>query len=213
MKKAYAKNIRQIFKKVNMIVKNSKFVTSIGNTSQMKDFGALEIVVAGRSNVGKSSFINYLVNNKNLAKTSQTPGRTRLINYFSINNDELYLVDLPGYGFAKVGGQDKDNWDALIGAYLTTSKNILCVLVLVDIRHDPTMHDIHMISYLNNLRIPFIVVATKSDKFSRMQMLEHKKIIASKLGLTQNDVFPISSLKKQGLEDVLNRIQFIRDNR
>lgn len=213
MKKAYAKNIRQIFKKVNMIVKNSKFVTSIGNASQMKDFGALEIVVAGRSNIGKSSFINYMVNNKNLAKTSQTPGRTRLINYFSINNDELYLVDLPGYGFAKVGGQDKDNWDSLIGTYLTTSKNILCVLVLVDIRHDPTMHDIHMISYLNNLRIPFIVVATKSDKFSRMQMLEHKKIIASKLGLTQNDVFPISSLKKQGLEDVLNRIQFIRDNR
>ena len=144
MKKAYAKNIRQIFKKVNMIVKNSKFVTSIGNTSQMKDFGALEIVVAGRSNVGKSSFINYLVNNKNLAKTSQTPGRTRLINYFSINNDELYLVDLPGYGFAKVGGQDKDNWDALIGAYLTTSKNILCVLVLVDIRHDPTEKDKEM---------------------------------------------------------------------
>ncbi len=184
---------------------NAKFVTSVADVKQIKDYGIKEIAIAGRSNVGKSSFINFLVNNKSLAKTSSTPGRTRLVNYFNINN-ELMLVDLPGYGYAKVGGEDKDNWDKLIGGYLQTSKNLVAVAILVDIRHEPTPLDVQMVSFVHSFNIPFFIVATKADKLSKVQIQKQKQILASTLALGVENIIVTSALKKIGRDEVIRQI-------
>ena len=181
---------------------NAKFVTSVADYKQIKNYGIKEIAIAGRSNVGKSSFINFLVNNKNLAKTSSTPGRTRLINYFNIN-DEMMLVDLPGYGYAKVGGEDKDGWDELIGGYLTNSEQLKAVAVLVDVRHEPTPLDLQMVAFLHHYQIPFFVVATKADKLSRAQIQKQKQVLASGLSLGVENIIITSSLKKIGKDEVV----------
>lgn len=192
-----------------MIIKHAKFLTSIGNKSQFKDFNAPEVAVAGKSNVGKSSFINYIANIKNLAKTSSTPGRTRLINYFEMNQGEFMLVDLPGYGYAKVKGKDHDEWGDLIGDFLKTSKALKCVMLLVDIRHDPTKLDLQMVAYLHHYQIPFFVVATKSDKLSKAQANKQRLNIANALTLGKNNILVVSSMKKEGKEAVLDRIEHL----
>ena len=181
---------------------NAKFVTSVANYKQIKDYGIKEIAIAGRSNVGKSSFINFLCNNKSLAKTSSTPGRTRLINYFNIN-DELILVDLPGYGYAKVGGEDKESWDQLIGGYLNNSTQLKAVAVLVDIRHEPTPLDLQMVAFLHHYQIPFFVVATKSDKLSKAQIQRQKQVLATGLSLGIENIIVTSALKKIGKDEVV----------
>jgi len=183
---------------------NAKFVTSVADFKQIKDYGIKEIAVVGRSNVGKSSFINFLANNKNLAKTSSTPGRTRLINYFNINN-ELMLVDLPGYGFTKVGGEDKDNWDKLIGGYLQNSKNLIAVAILVDVRHEPTPLDLQMVAFVHHFDIPFFIVATKADKLSKAQIQKQKLIIANALKQGVENIIVTSSLKGIGKDDVIKQ--------
>ena len=185
---------------------NAKFVTSVADYKQIKDYGIKEIAIAGRSNVGKSSFINFLVNNKNLAKTSSTPGRTRLINYFNINN-EVMLVDLPGYGYAKVGGEDKDGWDELIGGYLTNSKQLKAVAVLVDVRHEPTPLDVQMTAFLYHYQIPFFVVATKADKLSKAQIQKQKQVLATGLSLGVENIIITSSLKKIGKDEVVKTFE------
>ena len=185
---------------------NAKFVTSVADYKQIKDYGIKEIAIAGRSNVGKSSFINFLVNNKNLAKTSSTPGRTRLINYFNINN-EVMLVDLPGYGYAKVGGEDKDGWDELIGGYLTNSKQLKAVAVLVDVRHEPTPLDLQMVAFLHHYQIPFFVVATKADKLSKAQIQKQKQVLATGLSLGVENIIITSSLKKIGKDEVVKTFE------
>lgn len=190
-----------------MVIKQAKFLTSIGSKNQFKDFGAKEVAVAGKSNVGKSSFINYLANIKNLAKTSSTPGRTRLINYFEMNNGQFMLVDLPGYGYAKVKGKDHDEWGDLIGEFLKTSKSLKCVMLLVDIRHDPSALDLQMVAYLHHYQIPFFVVATKADKLSKAQANRQKMAIATKLTLGKDNILVVSSMKKEGKEAVLARIE------
>ena len=181
---------------------NAKFVTSVADPKQIKDYGIKEIAVAGRSNVGKSSFINFLCDNKNLAKTSSTPGRTRLINYFNINN-ELVLVDLPGYGYAKVGVEDKDNWDNLIGGYLQNSKNLVAVAILVDVRHEPSALDLQMVAFVHHFNIPFFIVATKADKLSKAQIQKQKQVLATGLKLGVENIVVTSSLKKMGKDEVL----------
>ena len=183
---------------------NAKFVTSVADFKQIKDYGIKEIAIVGRSNVGKSSFINFLANNKNLAKTSSTPGRTRLINYFNINN-ELMLVDLPGYGFTKVGGEDKDNWDKLIGGYLQNSKNLIAVAILVDVRHEPTPLDLQMVAFVHHFDIPFFIVATKADKLSKAQIQKQKLIIANALRQGVENIIVTSSLKGIGKDDVIKQ--------
>lgn len=190
-----------------MEIKQARLITSMGNLSQFKDYNAPEIVIAGKSNVGKSSFINFLVNNKNLAKTSSTPGRTRLINYFEINKGEFMLVDLPGYGYAKYKGEDRENWDSLIGGYLQNSKNIKAVILLVDIRHDPTELDLQMLAYLHHFQIPFFIVATKADKLSKAQINKQKMVISSCLKQGVDNVIITSSLKKEGKIEVLSKIE------
>ena len=184
---------------------NAKFVISVADYKKIKDYGISEVAIAGRSNVGKSSFINFLVNNKNLAKTSSTPGRTRLINYFNINN-ELMLVDLPGYGYAKVGGEDKDGWDELIGGYLINSKQLKAVAVLVDVRHEPSPLDCQMVAYLHHNQIPFFVVATKADKLSKAQIQKQKQVLATGLKLGVENIVVTSSLKKIGKDEVVREI-------
>ncbi len=190
-----------------MIIKNAKFVTSKASFTKGDGFGVDEIAIAGKSNVGKSSFINFLANHNGLAKTSSTPGKTKLINYFSVNNNEFMLVDLPGYGFAKVGEEEKRKWDKMIGSYLTLSERLKGVVVLVDVRHEPTALDKQMIAYLHHYGVPFFVVATKSDKLSKAQTARQKSVIAASLCLGVDDILTVSALKKEGKEAVLEKIE------
>ena len=186
-----------------MEIKTARFVTSVADPAAICDRGAGEVAVAGRSNVGKSSFINYLTGRKGLAKTSSTPGKTRLLNYFSVNDGEFYLVDLPGYGYAvKLSDDERRRWDALMGTYLTSSPQLKLVLVLMDIRREPSELDKRMISYLAAGIVPFCVVLTKADKLSRAAAARQKKAVAAALKLGVDNLLITSSLEKTGKEDV-----------
>ena len=188
------------------MIKQARFIVSVADAKEIKDFGAPEIAIAGKSNVGKSSFINFMVNQSHLAKTSSEPGRTRLLNYFEIINGEYYFVDLPGYGYAKAPKGEKDKWGALIENYLRTSKNLINVFVLVDIRHEPSSDDKMLINYLYSYHIPFTVIATKADKLSRAQQQKAIGIISSALAIGRGDLLVTSAEKKTGKEAVLERI-------
>lgn len=186
-----------------MEIKTARFVTSVADPAAICDRGAGEVAVAGRSNVGKSSFINYLTGRKGLAKTSSTPGKTRLLNYFSVNDGQFYLVDLPGYGYAvKLSDDERRRWDALMGTYLTSSPQLKLVLVLMDIRREPSELDKRMISYLAAGIVPFCVVLTKADKLSRAAAARQKKAVAAELKLGVDNLLITSSLEKTGKEDV-----------
>ncbi len=191
-----------------MQVSKADFVTSIADISNYAKFsGRPEIVIAGRSNVGKSSFINMLTNQKNLAKTSATPGRTRLVNLFDINGGQFYLVDLPGYGFAAAAKGMQEEWSGLIEQYLNASVNIAQVLVLVDIRR-ATALDKQMLKYLYARQLPFTVIATKCDKLSRSAVIKAVGEIAAELGVGKDNILPTSSEDRTGKEAVLQKIGF-----
>lgn len=192
-----------------MEIKIAEFMTSVADASHLPADGIVEIAVAGKSNVGKSSFINTMTRRNKLAKTSSEPGRTRLLNYFSINNDEFRLVDLPGYGFARVPNAEKVKWAKLMEDYFRESDSLKHVIVLVDIRHDPSPLDKQMIAYLYHYSVPFTVVATKSDKLSATRASEARKNIADNLALGQENILLFSSLKKSGREDVLDRLESV----
>lgn len=191
------------------MIKQAKFVTSVAASSKLPNFGVPEIAIAGKSNVGKSSFINMITGQGKLARTSSEPGRTRLLNFFEINNGEFYLVDLPGYGYAKVNKAEKMKWGDLIESYLKQSENLINVFVLVDLRHEPTDDDRTLLSYLYAYSIPFTVIATKADKLSRMQQGKYRQIVASGLGLGADDIIVTSSEKRQGKEEVFARIDML----
>lgn len=192
-----------------MIIKSAEFVTSVAGVGQLKDFGLPEFAFVGRSNVGKSSLINAMTKRNKLAKASSTPGRTRLINYFNINN-ELMLVDLPGYGFAQASKQEQAKWQKLIGTYLECSQNLKRVFVLVDIRHKPNEKDKQMLEYLYYYNIPFSVIATKLDKISRGQIDKHITIIANELSIGKDNILPISSQDKRGIDKIWAEIENIK---
>ncbi len=192
-----------------MIIKSAEFVTSVAGVAQLKDFGLPEFAFVGRSNVGKSSLINAMANRNKLAKASSTPGRTRLINYFNINN-ELMLVDLPGYGFAQASKQEQAKWQKLIGTYLESSQNLKRVFVLVDIRHKPNEKDKQMLEYLYYYNIPFSVIATKLDKIPRGQIDKHITIIANELSIGKDNILPISSQDKRGIDRIWTEIENIK---
>ena len=194
------------------MIKQAKFVTSVADASKMPDYGVPEIAIAGKSNVGKSSFINFMVNQNKLAKTSQEPGRTRLLNYFEINNGEYYFVDLPGYGYAKVNKQEKQKWGGLIENYLRTSNRLINVFVLVDMRHEPTDDDKMLINYLYSYNIPFTIIATKADKLSRAQQQKCLSVIATALCVGTKDILVTSASAKTGKEGVLTRIEMLLAN-
>ena len=192
-----------------MQIKQSKFLISVANSGNLPEYTAPEIAIAGKSNVGKSSFINFLVNNKKMAKTSSTPGRTRLLNYFEINNGEFNIVDLPGYGFAKAPKSEIAKWGAMIEGYFQNSDKLKNVFILVDSRHQPSQDDIQLVSYFFYYHIPFTIVATKIDKLSRSQIAKSKKIIAETFRIGVDNIIMTSSEKKLGKEEVLARIDSV----
>lgn len=193
-----------------MRITNVKFLKSA--TERDTSFKMKEIAMVGRSNVGKSSLINFLTNTKT-AKTSSTPGRTRLINYFSINNDEFLLVDLPGYGYASASGGEKSGWGKMMEGYLSGNENLKNILFLVDIRHKPSSEDMQMLGFMNFYAIPYTIVATKSDKLSKSQVGVQKQMLAKELHVGIDNIYTVSALKKTGKDELLNRIsQFITED-
>lgn len=194
------------------MIKSALFLTSIADLRQIKESYPIEIAVAGKSNVGKSSFINFICNNSKLAKTSKEPGRTRLLNFYKINDGQFYLVDLPGYGFAKVNDKEKKRWGTLIEGYLKNSVGLKHVFMLLDIRHNPTENDMIMLKYLYYYNIPFTIIATKADKLSRSAGLRRKKEIADYIGVGVDNIYICSSYKKTGLDEIFERIDQIIEN-
>lgn len=189
-----------------MKITKSSFVTSVANANKVVVDEKKQIAFVGRSNVGKSSLINMLVNNSKLCKTSQTPGRTRLINYFLIN-DAFYFVDLPGYGFAQASKKDVFGWQGLIEPYLKNNAMLKCVCVLVDVRHNPTEQDKQMINYLFYYQIPFVIVATKCDKLSKTKVKPALNKIAGELKVGVQNVYGISSQTSFGKDELLNKLE------
>lgn len=186
--------------KLNSVV----FKTSVSNGPLLNI--APEIAVVGRSNVGKSSFINYLCGNGKLARTSSTPGRTRLINYFEVNGGEFYLVDLPGYGFAKVSKEEKAKWGDIIEGYIKNSETLKHIFIITDIRINDSPLDIQMINYCYHYNIPFTIIANKSDKVAKSKVPHALKLLASGLKVATGNIIPVSCLDKKGKESVLDRI-------
>ncbi len=192
--------------KLNKIV----FTTSVANGPLLNQ-GA-EIAVVGRSNAGKSSFINYLADNGKLAKTSSTPGRTRLINYFEVNSGEFFFVDLPGYGFARVSKDEKTKWGDIIEEYLQNSIMLKHLFIITDIRIPDSPYDIQMINYCYHYNIPFTIIANKSDKVAKSKVPNAVRVLAAGLKVAPGNVIPVSCLNKTGKEAVLDRIEQILTN-
>ena len=176
------------------------------NKSQYPAEGIPEIALAGRSNVGKSSIINTLLNRRNFARTSQTPGKTRTINFYLINN-EFYFVDLPGYGYAKIAKSEKEKWGGIMERYLESRQELCSIFLLVDIRHEPTADDKLMYEWIIHFGYNCVIIATKADKISRGQYQKHISIIRKKLQMESSEkVIPVSSLKKTGVEELWEEI-------
>ena len=195
-----------------MEIKNVKFVTSVADSRKMIMDDKSQVAFVGRSNVGKSSLINMLLKHNKLAKTSSTPGRTRLINYFQAN-DDVYFVDLPGYGYAKASKSEVDGWQSMIEPYLIENEQLKCVCMLVDSRYEPTVQDKQMLKFLNYYQIPFIIIATKCDKFGKSQVKPQMVKIANFLGVGKDNVFPSSGDTGYGRLDILNKLdQFVEKN-
>ena len=185
-----------------MVIKNVELETVCGITSKIPDNTLPEIAFAGKSNVGKSSLINALMNRKSLARTSSSPGKTQTINFYNINS-EMYLVDLPGYGYAKVSEAEKAKWGKMIEKYLHTSKQLRAVFLLIDIRHEPGKNDKTMYDWIVYQGYQPIIIATKLDKLKRSQVQKAIKVVRTGLGLKGSDiVIPFSAETKQGREEI-----------
>ena len=185
-----------------MVIKNVELETVCGITSKIPDKTLPEIAFAGKSNVGKSSLINALMNRKSLARTSSSPGKTQTINFYNINS-EMYLVDLPGYGYAKVSEAEKAKWGKMIENYLHTSKQLRAVFLLIDIRHEPGKNDKTMYDWIVYQGYQPIIIATKLDKLKRSQVQKAIKVVRTGLGLKGSDiVIPFSAETKQGREEI-----------
>lgn len=189
-----------------MKIRSSEIVVSAIKKDQYPAEGLPEIALVGRSNVGKSSATNALLNRRNFARTSQTPGKTRTINFYKIN-EEFYFVDLPGYGYAKVSKSEKDKWGVIMERYLQDRQELCAIFLLVDIRHEPTNDDVMMYEWVKHFGYNCVIIATKADKISRGQYQKHISIIRKKLQLEKDEkIIPLSSSKKTGVEDVWNEI-------
>ena len=192
-----------------MVIKNVALETVCGYTSKLPENTKPEIAFAGKSNVGKSSLINALMNRKNLARTSGQPGKTQTINFYNIN-DELYLTDLPGYGFAKVSQAEKEKWGRMIENYLHTSKQLRAVFLLVDIRHDPSANDKMMYDWMVYQGFHPIIIATKLDKIKRSQIQKQVKAVKTGLNVQPGTiVIPFSAETKQGREEIWDLVDEI----
>lgn len=186
-----------------MIIKNAEFIISAVGPNQYPTDELPEIALAGRSNVGKSSLINKFINRKNLARTSSRPGKTQTLNYYRINNDSFYFVDLPGYGFAKVSQSIKAQWGKFIDDYLFDRVTLKGVIHIVDLRHSPSKDDVAMYDWLMHLNRDVLVVATKCDKISKGQWLKHLKQVREGLGASKEQQIVLFSAETgQGLVEI-----------
>ena len=185
---------------------NFKFVKSASKPAEFIVNDLPQVAIVGRSNVGKSSLINLLANNKKMAKTSSTPGRTRLVNYFDIDG-KVYLVDLPGYGFAQASKSIKKEWDRVLDDYFNNTHNLKLVLLLIDSRHLPSELDIMMLNYLVELNIPYQIVLTKADKLSKSRLNKNINDISNNIRHNKSMFISTSADKKQGAEQIADAIQ------
>ena len=186
------------------MIKNATFITSAARSEQFIKPDKPMIAVCGKSNVGKSSFINMLANRKKLAKTSSEPGRTRLVNYFDFG--EFILADLPGYGFARVSKTEKEKWGKTLDAFFKRKDEVTHVFMLLDARHDPTADDMQMIEFLHYNTIPFTAILTKADKLSKMKIKEHIKAIAADIYLGEGNLLATSAETGYGKDAVLQKL-------
>lgn len=190
-----------------MVIKQAELDIVCGFTSRLPDTGMPEVAFAGKSNVGKSSLINGLMNRKSLARTSGQPGKTQTINFYKINR-EMYLVDLPGYGYARVAQSEKEKWGKMIERYLHTSRNLRAVFLLVDIRHAPSANDCQMYEWILHNGFQPIIIATKLDKLKRSQVQKNLKVLREGLRLEKEIVIiPFSAETKQGREEIWELIE------
>ncbi len=192
-----------------MIIKNAEFIKSAADKSGFMTFDKPVIAICGRSNVGKSSFINMLANRKKLARTSRDPGRTRLVNYFDFG--QFVLADLPGYGFAQVSKNEKLKWAKTIESFFASRQHIDHAFLLLDLRREPNADDIDFINYLNHFIIPFTVICTKSDKFAKTRIKPAVKAISDRLALGEDDVIAVSNENSYGKEKILMRLDKIME--
>jgi GTP-binding protein len=193
-----------------MHVKSAQFIKSATKPQHYPEGDLPEIAFAGRSNVGKSSLINVLVNRRNLVRTSSTPGRTQLINFFDVNGT-FTLVDLPGYGFAKVPLEVKRQWGPMMETYLSSRTNLRGVVLIIDIRRIPRDEDLQMLDWLRTFGIRPILVATKCDKVSKNERERQLSLIAKTLGVEKTALLPFSALSKDGLERIWEEIENVLD--
>ena len=190
-----------------MVIKNVSLETVCGITSKIPDNMYNEVAFAGKSNVGKSSLINALMNRKSLARTSAQPGKTQTINFYNIN-DTMYLVDLPGYGYAKVSEREKEKWGEMIERYLKTSKKLKAVFLLIDIRHDPSANDRQMYEWMVYQGYAPIIIATKLDKIKRSQIQKNVKAIKEGLQVEPGTIIiPFSAETKQGRDEIWQKFE------
>ena len=196
-----------------MVIKNVSLETVIGVTSKIPENQMPEIAFAGKSNVGKSSLINVLMNRKSLARTSAQPGKTQTINFYNLNQ-ELYFVDLPGYGYAKVSLEAKEKWGKMVERYLKQSRQLKAVFLLIDIRHEPSANDRQMYEWILSNGYHPIIIATKMDKLNRSQIQKHVKVVKQGLEVDNNTVvIPFSAVSKQGRDEIYALIDKIISNK
>ena len=189
---------------------DAKFITSAASAAQFIHPDKPMIAVAGKSNSGKSTLINLLAGQKRLAKTSSEPGRTRLVNYFDFGS--FIFADLPGYGYAAVSKTEQEKWGKTLDAFFAKKEEIAHVFLLGDIRRDPSPDDMQMVTYLNYYILPFTVIATKSDKLSRMKRKERVRAVANAYGLGIDNVISVSGLTGEGKEELLKKINTVIQN-
>ena len=189
-----------------MIIKQAQFLKSGTKPAHFPDPDRPELAFAGRSNVGKSSLINCLVNRKNLVKTSSRPGCTQLINFFTIN-EALYFVDLPGYGYAKVSKTVRAQWGPMVDRYLSVRRNLMGVILLMDIRRDPGKEEFELMDWFEQRHLPYLTVLTKADKLSRPKQQKRVATLTRSLGRAKSDLILFSAKSRQGREDILQEIQ------
>lgn len=189
---------------------NAKFFTSYGKFEQIPPSDRTEIAFSGRSNVGKSSLINKIFNRKSLARVSAVPGKTATINFYELEN--IYIVDLPGYGYAKVSKNEKQSWNRLIGGYLAAERELALVFQLIDFRHSPTADDISMVNYLIDGGFPFAVVLTKADKLSKNQRAERREALKSELPCAEDlTIIEFSAQTGEGVDEIRAIIEEIAE--
>ena len=194
-----------------MIIRKAELETVCGITSTLPENLLPEFAFAGKSNVGKSSLINGLLNRRALARTSSQPGKTQTINFYNVN-DDLYFVDLPGYGYAKVSVEVKAKWGKMIERYLKKSKMLKCIFLLIDIRHDPSANDKLMYDWIVSNGYKPVIIATKLDKLKRSQIQKHVKMVREGLGLAKEDILiPFSAETKQGRDEIWALIESLQN--